>query len=336
MLLGTLIAAIAAQEAPRIELPAGPAADVVARLESGQPDVLPIPPPDPWARPETWKRWAELLTLECKASRPDPLRRAELALLALAQGRYEDAWERFEQCGSSPAVARALLPHFLPGARSTPLADGVALAPALPPPSSAEARAAGSVRAGVDRRSMKIDGLVVGAATIALKVSVEIEGVQIDVQHLSGGPVQLAIAIPKDPRFGFSDEYVDWYRAEVKGVAHALSIQPGDEEHTLYARFEPRAPEWPTLLPEDVPAQVATGGLRIVARAGNGELDLLRAVAESLAAGPLHLPAVLHEAGSPSGDFLGVTIDLTEAALRPRKLAWIAGAVERRCFARPR
>ncbi|MFN0007968.1 MAG: hypothetical protein ACKVXR_08680 [Planctomycetota bacterium] len=334
--LGPILVAIGAQEAPRIELPAGPAAEVLKRLEAVPPAVLPVLPSDPWARPETWKRWAEILVLETQASEPDPLRSAELALLALAQGRYEDAWERFEPCGSSSPVARALLPHFLPGARSYPLADGAVLAPALPPPSSAEARAAGSVRGGIDRREMKIEGLVVGAATIAMKVSVEIEGVQIDVQHLSGGPVQLAIAIPRDPRFGFSDEYVDWYRAEVKGVAHALSIQPGDEEHTLYARFEPRAPEWPTLLPEEVPAQVASGGLRIVARGGNGELDLLRAVAESLTAGPLRIPAVLHEEGSPSGDFLGVTIDLTDPALRPRKLAWIAGAVERRCFARPR
>jgi len=336
MLLGPILAAITAQEAPRILLPAGPAADVLKSLDAVAPAVLPGLAPDPWTRPETWKRWAELLELETGASGPDPLRRAELALLALEQGRYEDAWERFEQSGSSPAVARALLPHFLPGSRSPTLADGATLAPALPPPSSAEDRAAGSVRAGIDRRSMRIDGLVVGAATIALEVSVEIEGVQVDVQHLSGGPVQLAIRIPRDPRFGFSDEYVDWYRAEVKGAAHPLSIQPGDEEHTLYARFEPRAPEWPTLLPEDVPAQIATGGLRIVARAGSGELDLLRAVAESLTAGPLHIQAVLHEEGSPPGDFLGVTIDLSDPSLRPRKLAWIAGAVERRCFARPR
>jgi hypothetical protein len=190
------------------------------------------------------------------------------------------------------------------------------------------------VRAGIDRRSMEIDGLVVGAATIALKVSVEIEGVQIDVRHLSGGPVKLAVAIPRDPRFDFSDEYVDWYRAEVKGVAHELSIQPGDAEHTLYARFEPRAPEWPTLLPEGVPAQIVTGGLRFVLPADADDRDRLRGVAASLAGGPLRIPVSWGD--ETPADFLGVTIDLTDPAIRPRKLAWIAAAVERRSLARPR
>lgn len=337
MLSGLFLVAFGAAQGSRIELPAGPAADLAARLgPEVRPAELPRLGQDAWADGATWKRWSQLLTQEAGAGEPDPARRAELALLALEQGRFDDAWERFTQCAASPSVAAALLPRFLPGARSALLADGSVLAPALPPPSSPEARAAGSLRGGVDRRAMRIDGLAVGSAVIALKISVEVEGVQIDVLHLSGGPVRLSIAIPKDPRFDFSDEYVDWYRAEVKGVAHALSIQPGDEEHTLYARFEPRAPEWPTLLPDDVPAQIASGGLRIEARAGGADLGLLRAVAESLAAGPLHLPAVLREPESPPEAFTGVTIDLSDPTIRPRKLAWIAGAVERRCLARPR
>jgi len=329
--------AVGAGQDTSIVLPAGPAADLAARLGTEiRPADLPRFPDDPWTLAETWKRWSELLTVEARASEPDPARRAELGLLALEQGRYDDAWERFAQCTAAPSVAAALLPHFLPGTRSTALADGAVLAPALPPPSGPAARAAGSLRGGVDRRSMRIAGLAVGSAVLALKVSVEIEGVQIDVQHLSGGPVTLSIAIPKDPQFGFSDEYVDWYRAEVKGVAHAITIKPGDEEHTLYARFEPRRPEWPTLLPDDVPAQIASGGLRIEPGAGGADLELLRAVARALASCPLHLPADLHEPGSPPESFTGVSIDLHDPTLRPRKLAWIAGAVERRCLARPR
>ena len=34
--------------------------------------------------------------------------------------------------------------------------------------------------------------------------------------------------------------------------------------------------------------------------------------------------------------FTGITVDLSDPIVRPRKLAWIAGAVERRSLARPR
>ena len=332
MLLPALLLVLASPPGEKVELPAGAAADLAARVTGEvRPAALPDLGADPWARGATWKRWSELLTLEAAAKDPDPARRGELALLALEQGRYEDAWERFVQCAASPAVAAALLPRFLPGARAATLEDGAVLEPALPPPSSPEARAAGSMRGGVDRRSMRIEGLAVGSATLALTVAVEVEGVQIDVKHLAGGPVSLAIAIPKDPRFEFSDEYVDWYRAETKGVAHALSIQPGDEEHTLYARFEPRAPEWPSRQPEEIPAQITSGGLRLLAGPG-GDLELLRAVAQSLATGPLRLPARVAEPEESAG----VTVDLSDPAIRGRKLAWIAGAVERRALAGPR
>jgi len=337
MLFGLLLAGTAALPGARVELPAGPAADLATRLgPETRPAELPLLGKDPWAQGATWKRWSQLLVQEAPAKEPDPARRAELALLALEQGRYDDAWERFTECASSPSVAAALLPRLLPGTDLARLEDGAVLAPALPPLSSKEARAAGSLRGGVDRRSMRIDGLAVGSAVIAIRVAVEVEGVQIDVAHLSGGPVKLSIAIPKDPRFGFSDEYVDWYRAEAKGISHAISIQPGDEEHTLYARFEPRASEWPTLLPERVPAQIESGGLLLEARAGGADLELLRAVAASLSDGPLRLPAAVRDSQRPPEAFTGITIDLSDPANRSRKLAWIAGAVERRSLARPR
>jgi hypothetical protein len=40
---------------------------------------------------------------------------------------------------------------------------------------------------------------------------------------------------------------------------------PGDEAHTLYARFEPRRPEWPTREPDLVPAQLENGTVRLLA-----------------------------------------------------------------------
>src|SRR6186713_777615 len=202
MLPQTFFLALLAAQAPRIELPAGPAAELAARLDPGvTPAELPVVAEQAWARGETWKRWSELLKLEAGAAGPDPARRAELALLALEQGRYEDAWDRFAQCAPAPPVAAALLARLLPGAPAGPLADGAVLRPALPPPG-----AASTPPRGIDRRAMRIEGLAVGAAVIGLRISVEVEGVQIDVEHLSGGPAKLSIAIPEDPRFGFSDE----------------------------------------------------------------------------------------------------------------------------------
>jgi hypothetical protein len=318
-------------QSPRIELPPGPAAEALARVSADtRPAALPKIPVAPWEEPATWRRWAELLSAESTGSPPDPARRAELALLALAQHRWDDAWRRFIECSASPAVVAALRPHFLPGTDGRTLGDGALLTPALPPSSTP----APSGR--VERRSMRIEGLEVGAAVLAVRVSVEVEGVQIDIEHLSGGAVKLSIAIPEDREFGFADEYVDWYRQEKSGVAHEVTIRPGDEPHTLYARFEPRAPAWPTLLPERLPAQIAEGTLWLESRATAPGGALLQAVAESLAAGPLRLSAHLREPHSAGEGFTGVSIDLADPVERPRKLAWIAGAVERRALERPR
>ena len=212
------------------------------------------------------------------------------------------------------------------------LEDGAVLAPALPPSSATTGPPPSLLQGRVERRSMRIEGMRVGNAVLALRVSVEAEGVQIDVEHLSGEGVRVAVAIPRDPRFDFSEEYVDWYRQEEKGIAHVLQIAPADEEHTLYARFEPRAPAWPTRPPETVPAQIEHGGVRIAAGRDDPDLALLEAVAASLAQGPLRLDASLREPSEGSGTLAGIQIDLSDPAERPAKLAWIAAAVERRAL----
>jgi len=333
--LGCAFLALAPTPPPGgIELPPGPAADAAARIAPDtEPAALPAIPEDAWSRPATWKRFAELLSAEARGAAPDPSRRAELALLALAQRRWEDAWARFADCAASPAIAAALLPRFLPGAAKGDLpADGAVLAPALPPlvPGGPEIP-----RGAVQRRAMKIDALAVGQAKLSLKVSVEGEGVEIDVEHLSGGAAKLAISIPEHPEFGYADEYVDWIHQEARGVAHEVTVAPGDEVHTLYARFEPRRAEWPTRLPASLPAQIEHGTVWLDPGPGGEDRALLESVAECLSAGPLRLAARI---GAPRGEKeegIGIRIDLSHRAERPRKLAWIAGALEERALARP-
>jgi hypothetical protein len=328
-------------EAPKVQLPLGPAAETASRITA---DTRPIPlpklPEDPWQSPATWRRFAELLSAEAAGATPDPARRAELALLALAQRRWDDAWAHFSECASSPPTLAALLPRFLPGLSisspvtgSASLPDGAVLTPALPPSVNRAAEVSSGI---VQNRAMRIEGFVVGSATLALRVSVEGQGVEIDVEHLSGGAAKLSIAIPEDPQYAFADEYVDWIRQKERGVPHELSIHPGDEAHTLYARFEPRKLEWPTLLPDKLPAQIEQGTLWLEAGRDERARPLLEAVAESLSSGPLHVPARLREARAPRAEDFGIRIDLSDESVRPRKLAWIAGAVEHRALARPR
>ncbi len=327
-----------APQAGNIDLPKGAVADAVAGIKPDvQPATLPAPPADAWNAPATWKRFAELLSAEASAAAADPLKRAELAELALAQSRWDDAWSRFAEGAPSPAALAALLPRFLPGAAPAPpnaaLPDGAILRPALPP----HATGAGEIpRGAVERRAMRIDGVRVGTATIALRVSVEGEGVEIDVEHRGGGDVELKIAIPVDPQFAFADEYVDWFRQEERGVPHAVAVHAGDEPHTLYARFEPRQPEWPSRMPDKLPAQLDRGTLWLDAGADASARPLLEAVAQALANGPLKIPTRIRGPGAANDGELGVRIDLSDAAARPRKLAWIAGAVEQRALARAR
>jgi len=183
----------------------------------------------------------------------------------------------------------------------------------------------------IDRRAMKITGLKVGAAVISMRVSVEPEGVQIDLAHLSGGAAKLSVLVPEDPQYAFADEYVDWYRQEKKGAAHAIELKPGDDVRTLYARFEPRPLAWPTALPERIPSGIETGTLWLVAAPGDPDRALLEAVAASLEHGPLRLRARLCDpvAADRHGGGIGIAVDLTPSEGRDRKLAWLASSVER-------
>lgn len=328
--MSLLLLAILAQ-APQIELPEGPATRAWARVT---PEALPresIGSSAVDARaPATWTLWADLLSAEAAATAPDPSRRALLARIALGQARFDDAWGHLAACAASPDRVADLMPRFLPGTRSFDgLADGAILAPALPP------RGADAARGRIERRAMTIRGLRVGAATIAMKVSVETEGVQIDVEHLSGGAATVRVKIPEEPDWAFANEYVDWYKQDAMGVAHALTLNPGDEAHTLYARFEPRELAWPTTLPERLPAQIASGVLWLEIAADDPDRGQVDAFARSLEKGPLAVRAEVRAPRRAESDgWTGVVVDLSRAGERTRKLAWLASSVERRSLAR--
>ncbi len=328
-----------------IELPGGAIARALEALAPdaqpidlpaalGAPGRVPGPPADAWNQPGTWTRWAALLDAESRASTPDPVRRGELALLALEQARWDDAWRELEVCAASPGWLAALLPRFLPGApagspaapggRTGRLPDGVTLAPSLPPSTR------GAPVGRVDRRAMRIDDLAIGDAVVELTVAVEAEGVQVDVTHRSGGPARFSLRIPEPDDFAIAQEYVDWYRKDELRVAHSIEVKPGDPTHTFYGRFEPHSVRFSARLPTQLNAQLQTGTLWIITGEEPGERALAREIAESLEKGPLKIAArALGASEAPAdAEWTGVRLDLRDANERQRKLAWLASSVE--------
>lgn len=333
-------------DAPRFDLPPGPAADAVLVItpttkahatpsDLGASGDVPAYPNDAWSKPATWTAWGGLVAAEKSGSSkamqpPDPERRARLALLALEQGRSDEAWAHLAATRSDPTWTAAILPRFLPGVPpksasasggyAAPLEDGAILTPSLPPPTRATDSGT------LDRRAMSARSIAIGAAVVSMKVSVENEGVQIDVRHVSGGPAHLSIRIPEPRDFTFGNEYVDWYRQDDMHVPHAFEVKPGEEEHTLYGRFEARGQPSSTHIPDLLPAAMTLGGLWLVSPDDAGR-PLLAAVAQSLS----NVLGVTCKLRAPSNPpyWTGISVDLAVPAERTLKLAWLASAVER-------
>lgn len=332
----------------------------------GRAGRVPALPADAWTRAETWDAWATLLASEralgstaggAKSSDAASSataatsassatgtadataraeRRARLALLALDHGRTEDAWVHL--AATTPAWTAALLPRFLPGVpgdspigrggATGALAADVVLAPALPPPSAE--RVAGRV----DRRAMTTRTVRIGESTVSMRVAVEAEGVQIDVRHVAGPPARFSVRIPRSPDYAYGDEYVDWYRQDAQGVPHALEVKPGEEEHTLYARFDTRRETAAAGLPRALPAGLARGGLWLLVPEGAPDAAVVAAAARAIERVGLGFTCGVRAPGAPSSGLSGTTVDLADAATRADKLAWLVSAVEHFTLAR--
>jgi hypothetical protein len=269
-----------------IELPAGPVREAWERRAQFQETQNPPPVAVPTAVAERWSRWAEWL------ERGDA---APLCVFAAADQRWDDAWRwwlasaeangglgllRARETIAALVVGHALTrstdatesdvqPAAHPGTRpaahpdasldALPAAipDGALLRPALPPQPPGP-------QGTYQRCAMAARGLRIGAAVVDLEVRVELDGVQIDLTHVGGGACSVAIVLPTMSQFALAQEYVDWEEQPLpSGRPLALSIQPGDERHTLWGRFEVRPNPWPARIPAHLPAQIARSGLVI-------------------------------------------------------------------------
>ena len=331
---------------PGIYLPDGLAQRAWASVgPTTQPSpALPAAPtPD---RAAAWRLWGEQLASESAAQAAlqpsSPAARRDLALFALDQGRALDAWSHLAACGGDPPILAALMPRLMPGTTAPagpgglvqPLPNDALLTPALPPRTPA-------ARPGLlEWRSASLFGLRVGEATLALRVAVESTGVQVDVQHLSGGPASLRLLIPEPPGFEIRVEYVDWFRQDTLREPLALEIQPGDRVHTFFGRFLARPAGRPVGLPGHLPAGILQGGLHLVSSTGSSPQQQLEELSELQAAaaaiGPLlgipirassQAPAKASSAARP---WSCTTVRVPPGAAGRRVLAYIASAIEAR------
>jgi hypothetical protein len=320
----------------RLALPPGPVAELVARIG---PEVEPaaVGPGWPawsdrsaagWGGEPAWRRWIELLALESAGPAPDPRRRAELALLARAQGRDGDAWAHLVAAEASPAIVAGLLPFFSPGVPlehlgRAVLPEGVVLAPALPP--SADGRGGLRQLAGTE---IECREFAVGAARCSLRVSVQRDGLEVRLLHLGGGPARVAVAPPLPRGIERGLVLADWEKltgsAAAEPVEFLLAAEP--PEHSLWLTFHPRAERWPDPRAEVLAAVRVERELVVCSPAGD-EAHLARFAA---AAGELlGIPARLAPQGfAAASGREPLVLNLGRGPGDEAKLVEILGALE--------
>ncbi len=274
-----------------------------------------------WCRPAPWRRWSELVREEQERSTPDADARSQLAHLALAQDRHRDAWRHLLSLAHDPPAVAALLPAFLPGvpARSpSALPSGVALTPALPPPPLEGEQP-------LERR-MSVAAFQVGKARVSMEVSLEADGVQIDLSWLGGEGTSFTVRPPVPPGTRFHAVYVDWEDAPTP-LAIPVELGPGQTSSTIWARYRRQRVDWPTQVPKELSAPLRSHGLILQTESDHPAVrDFLDGLGTAL--GELfqlpHRLAIGAPAGSQSGP--GVTLSFEEGALLPKAAAMVSSA----------
>ena len=336
--------ATAEPDAPAVELPDGPAA--VAWAGVGQ-ETAPAPLGGSWLAERTtraaggaddplevrWLAWARWLGEEAAAEQADPERRAGLALIALEQHRWDDAWRHLAHLAAHPGHAAGLMPRLLPGApagsealaggHSAPLPDGVVLQPAPPP---AARREGGRVQT----RRATVHGLQIGAAWVDMAVLVEPAGVEVTLTHVGGAAARLAVRLPQPAGQRIGIEYNNWFRQDTVGEPLAVELAPQSEPVVLFGRFVPTDHPLPASPIGRLPSQLTGGGLWIELGA-NCEAIRPRARAAAAALGVLlAIPTGLRDPldPPPAGAWSGTVLRLADPEGADAVLAAIASAAE--------
>jgi hypothetical protein len=301
---GTLATTAAEREAPTVVWPEQSlvseafAAALTVAVSGGPAAGATRAEPGAWPAPDApapYLLWAD--TVRAEAEGPtDGGRRAQLARWALGQGRDEDAWRHAAAAvAREPSAAPALLAAFLPGLTAPaefgadggllPLPQGVALAPALPPPTERGRR--------VDVRTVTLQSLAIGEGAVDLLVGVRGDGVELSVEHRRGGAVEFTVELPCPVGFELRSAHADWERQDDPRAPIRVRVEPGSEPFRIWGRTEPRRPTWPTVVPTALDPRARTAGFEVQWDAPDGEAgEAARRSADDLAAGLARLLGV--------------------------------------------
>lgn len=296
-----------------------------------------------WSEERTWRRWSQALerlespSLDGESAAEARARaRAALAELALAQGRHDDAWRHLAHARALPDdELAALVARFVPGVVGAPAggpfgplaagsrdAEPPLLAPALAPPLEPE-------EASRTRRELTLEGLRVGEARLSLRVALEPEGVQVDLEHRGGGPTRLRVRVPRDPRLEPLALLVDWEERERLDEEVLLELGPESARHTLWLRCVARPPLGPSALPEQVPAGLALGGIVLASMAQPPSPLLAAARALGERTGLFCRVSEVHDAPTPPAPApAGLLVLLRPGDAGQRELAHLVHLVE--------
>ena len=290
--------------------------------------------PSSWAYGGPWRHWAQAVLWE----RDGHVSRAEsrelLSLTAQRQGRHSDAWRHAAAAARlEPDRGRALLARLLPGApagtkvlgdgRLEPLPAGVLLEPSIAPPTDP----------GPDRydvREVVLHGLRIGEGAVSLKIGVRGDGVELRVEHESGGPVEFSVRVPCPLGFRTRVEYAEWEKLPTIGEAIPVRVEAGGEAFRIWARNELDSTPWPATTPTALDARLRDAGMLLVIDPGDPRAPELAALAAAYAQ-VLGVPCrtATDPTNSPAGTTAPLRVDLRGAAGRPSRLAALTGAVER-------
>lgn len=318
---------------PVLVLPDGGAAKVWAGVG---PETAPSSIEDSagdWSNAATWRRWAQLVSEESKAERPNPARRSALCLLARDQGRGDDVWRHYALLGSEPGYVAAVTPALLPGlpagskveagGRPATLANDTLLTPFLPP--SKQEGFAGAI----EWREATAKGIRIGEAICDLTIVVDAQGVQVDLTHVGGGSGRVQVVLPEPAGFEIAIEYVNWMKRgdEERGGPVTLELRPDEEPHQIYGRLKERRLSMPTLRATQVPAGMKEGGLLFELAEDDPDRAFFTELA-SIVSGLLEVEVSLVAPGSKRERWTGTLMAFPSGPSRVERLRYLASSIE--------
>lgn len=311
-----------------LTLPPSAAADQLATDAPGGLDLaLPVIPSWPdaaWNGPAPWKLWSDALRT------PDePASRATLALIARAQGRYDAMWTHIEAL--PPGWARP----FIIGLHTPVLRDGqpALFTPPLPP----LPRHDPASNTLPPKRLTTYERVAIGDSVVRLIVEDTPEGVEANLQWVSGPPVDIEVELPIPYERRTRILYFDWDRVEAgpdgalprRFTVHvAPRPEQADQDWVLWARCKPVWIAVPRLGAAALPAKLPD--LKLATTADDPWLERVRGFAALLEASlGVEATVALEAEGAPvERTHSPLRIDLTPKDGREGRWLDLLGQVE--------